>query len=290
MSVQITSAQNRRIKNIVKLRQRRQRDNQQLTVIEGIREASLALRNQVVPQEVFICPSLLNQAELVEIRDSLQELEQRGKTQVFEVSADVFAKIAYRGETGGLILVAPYLRLSLADLPLGKSPFLAVIEDVEKPGNLGAILRSADAAGLDGVIISRCQAASGTDIHNPNVIRASLGTLFTVPVADTTTAEVIPWLQQREIRIVVATPAARVPYTAVDMTGPVALVLGSEAIGLSSAWLAAADEQVAIPMHGVVDSLNLSVSTALLLYEVVRQRDQGQRKEPTSETAAALGG
>jgi TrmH family RNA methyltransferase len=276
MSVQITSTQNRRVKNIVKLRQRRQRDSQRLTVIEGVREVKLALRHQVIPQEAFICPSLLNPAESAELEANLQILEQQGKTQVFEVPADVFAKIAYRGETGGLIVVAPYLRLGLTDLPLGKSPFLAVIEDVQKPGNLGAILRSADAAGPDGVIISWHQATRGTDIHNPNVIRASLGTLFTVPVATAATAELIPWLRQRGIRIVAATPEAQISYTAVDMTGPVALVLGSEAFGLSPAWLTAADEQVAIPMHGVADSLNLSVSAALLLYEVVRQRDQAE--------------
>jgi TrmH family RNA methyltransferase len=290
MSLQLTSSQNKRIKNIVKLRQRRQRDRQQLTVIEGVREASLALQHQVIPLDAYVCPFLFDREASAALWESLQDLKRRGLTQLFEVPPDLFAKIAYRGETGGLILLAPYRQLSLADLPLGEFPFLAVIEDVEKPGNLGAILRSADAAGVDGVIISRHQAEGGTDIHNPNVIRSSLGTLFAVPVVEANTAELIPWLKQQGIRIVAATPLATATYTAVDLTGPVALVLGSEAHGLSGSWLAAADDQVAIPMRGVADSLNLSVSTALLLYEVVRQRDRGRTKELVAETAAAGNG
>jgi TrmH family RNA methyltransferase len=145
------------------------------------------------------------------------------------------------------------------------------VENVEKPGNLGAILRTADAAGVDGVIVCSDGTAS-TDLHNPNVIRASLGTLFSVPVAAATTCETIAWLQEHEIQIVVATPETESVYTAVDLQTSVALITGSEAFGLSQQWLAAADKQVRIPMHGTADSLNLATATALLLYEVVRQR------------------
>jgi TrmH family RNA methyltransferase len=144
---------------------------------------------------------------------------------------------------------------------------------VEKPGNLGAILRTADAAGVDGVIVCSDGTAS-TDIHNPNVVRASLGTLFSVPVVTATTTETITWLQAQQIQIVVATPEAEEAYTAVNLQTAVALVTGSEAHGLSQKWLDAANAQVKIPMHGIADSLNLSTATALLLYEVVRQRSR----------------
>jgi TrmH family RNA methyltransferase len=159
----------------------------------------------------------------------------------------------------------------LSNLPLSSLPFLAVVENVEKPGNLGAILRTAVAAGVDGVIVCSDGTAS-TDLHNPNVILASLGTLFSVPVAAATTCETIAWLQEHEIQIVVATPETENVYTAVDLQTSVAFITGSEAFGLSQQWLVAADKQVRIPMHGTADSLNLATATALLLYEVVRQR------------------
>ncbi len=144
-----------------------------------------------------------------------------------------------------------------------------VIEGVEKPGNLGAILRTADAAGVDGLIVC----AGATDLHNPNVIRASLGTLFTVPIAEATTNDAIAWLHANKIQIIAAAPDATERYTKVDLTHPVAIVMGSEAHGLGTAWRAAADRLVSIPMHGRADSLNLATATALLLYEVRRQRE-----------------
>jgi TrmH family RNA methyltransferase len=159
-------------------------------------------------------------------------------------------------------------------------PFLAVIDRPEKPGNLGAILRTADAAGVDGVIVS-----GGVDVHNPNVVRASLGTIFTVPVAEATVDTAIAWLRQHDIRLVATTPEAVTPYTAVDLTGPVAIVMGNEAEGLSAQWLAAADLHVVIPMFGQADSLNLATATALLLYEVVRQRKAGGAIRPPGDDA-----
>ena len=175
-----------------------------------------------------------------------------------------------REDSGGILLVLPYLNTELGRLVLPASPLLVVVENVEKPGNLGAILRTADAAGVDGVIA--CGGTGSTDVHNPNVVRASLGTLFTVPVAEATTPATILWLRTRGIRIVAATPEGATLYIESDLRGPLAIVLGSEAQGLTQAWLDAADTRVVIPMAGQSDSLNLSASTAILLYEAVRQR------------------
>lgn len=272
MHTPITSLQNARVKNIVKLNNRRYRDTVRLTVVEGVREVTRALQNNVVPREAYLCPPLIDEALANEPLAMLERLAETGATQLFEVTPPVFARIAYRGESGGILLVIPYFQRALSDLPLTTLPFLVVIEGGEKPGNLGAILRTADAAGVDGVIFSPHERLGGTDIHNPNLIRASLGAVFTIPTAVAPTAQVIDWLQQHSIHTIATTPAATVPYTAVNMNQPVAIVLGSEAHGLSAEWLAAAGEHVVIPMFGQVDSLNLSVATALLLYEVVRQR------------------
>jgi TrmH family RNA methyltransferase len=146
--------------------------------------------------------------------------------------------------------------------------FVVVVEGGEKPGNVGAILRTADAAGVDALILC----GAGTDMYNPNAIRASLGAIFSVDVVQAETTAVIQWLQQNKFKTIAATPAAEDVYYNVEMGGKTAVVMGSESDGLTDEWLAAADVQVVIPMHGIVDSLNLSVSTALLLYEVVRQR------------------
>lgn len=267
----ITSLQNQRIKNVVKLRQRRQRDAQRLTVVEGGREVLRALQQGVVPQEAFVCPELVIEPEA---RTAVSLLHQLSQTIFYEVTPDVFAKMAYREDSGGLLLVIPYWECALDALPLSSKPsFFVVIEGVEKPGNLGAILRTADAAGAEGVILAHGDIDS-TDLHNPNVVRASLGTIFSVPVVSDSNARVIKWLRQHGIKIITTTPAATTRYTAVDLTGHIAIVLGSEAHGLSDEWLNAADQQVMIPMHGIADSLNLSVAAALLLYEVVRQRPQ----------------
>lgn len=264
----ITSLQNQRIKEVVKLARRSTRDERRLTLVEGLREAGRALANGVLPVEAYLCPAVVNPADQPKFVRLQQLLAGEPSVQRFDVTPEVFAKIAYREGSDGVLLVIPYLERRLDDLPLGRNPFLCVIEGVEKPGNLGAILRTADAAGVDGVIVC----AGATDLHNPNVIRASLGTLFTVPVVEVATSEAIAWLRGRGIQIVAATPIATQVYTGGDLTGPVAVVMGSEATGLGEDWLAAATVQVAIPMLGSVDSLNLATATALILYEVVRQR------------------
>ncbi|MEZ4865450.1 MAG: RNA methyltransferase [Caldilineaceae bacterium] len=274
-ALEISSLQNTRVKNLVKLTKRRERDQQQLTTVEGVREIDHALAAGVIPTAAYICLPLLNE-EAAPIVVHLQQLAKTTHLSLVTVTPAVFSKIAYRGDSGGLLVVVPYLRRRLEDLPLPSTPFLVVVEGVEKPGNLGAILRTADAAGVDGVVIC----AGATDIHNPNVIRASLGALFTVPIAEASSAAVLQWLRAQQIQILAATPVGATLYTTPDMTGPVAIVMGSEAQGLSPVWLTAADYLLKIPMQGVVDSLNLSAATAILLYEVIRQR-QGFDPHPT---------
>lgn len=272
MPTPITSPQNGRIKNLVRLQNRRLRDAQQLMLVEGVREARLALANGFMPEEAYLCPELAKGVEATAVTDQLLHLEKTGICSLFTITPELFAKVAYRGESGGVLLLIPYWTRPLASLLLSPNPFLIIIEGGEKPGNLGAILRTADAAGVDGVIISETATGEGTDIFNPNVARASLGALFTVPVTAVPTDQLITWLREQHIQIAAATPEGEELYTAVNLQTPVALVLGSEANGLSQTWLAAADTRLLIPMVGQVDSLNLSVSTALLLYEVVRQR------------------
>jgi TrmH family RNA methyltransferase len=263
----ITSTNNARIKNVVRLsNNRRHRQDLQQTIVEGSREVRRCLDAGIIPGEVYICPELVTASD----QDLIERLSQPAPrpSLVATVAPDIFAKMAVREESGGILLVIPYTQTALEQLPLSPVPFLVVVEGAEKPGNVGAILRTADAAGVDGLILC----SGGTDLHNPNVIRASLGARFTVPVAEADADAVIAWLRHHHITTVAATPDAAVRYTAIDLTGPVAIITGSEAHGLSETWLRAADQQVTIPMFGVADSLNLATSTALMLYEVVRQR------------------
>jgi TrmH family RNA methyltransferase len=274
----ISSVQNGRIKQVVRLNNRRERDAAQCTVVEGVREIACALGAGLMPTAAYICPPLLDEVAATSILARLSQLAAARQTAVYHVTPEVYAKISYREGSGGILLVLPYFGRSLADLALPERPLLVMIEGGEKPGNLGAILRTADAAGVDAVIF--CDADGhggisvlrGTDMYNPNVVRASLGALFTVPVVATTAAEAIDWLAVRGIPILAATPEGTELYTAVDLCQPTAIVMGSEAHGLSQPWLDAAAHRVVIPMRGQVDSLNLSVSTALLVYEAVRQR------------------
>jgi TrmH family RNA methyltransferase len=180
--------------------------------------------------------------------------------------------MSYRDRPDGLIAIAPQQHMTLKQLDAKfkpqKPPFLVVAEAIEKPGNLGTILRSSDAVGVDGLIVcDRC-----TDIHNPNVVRASVGTLFTVPVVEAGGQETLDYLKQKGIAIIAATPGAQVEFTHVDLSGPVAIAVGTEQLGLSDKWLSQATTCVRIPMLGVADSLNVAMATTLLLYEVLRQR------------------
>lgn len=269
MPIAITSLQNNRIKELVKLAKHSEREQRRVTVVEGERESAHALAAGIVPLEAYICPPL-HEAPGRVVAKRLAELDAKRQSLLVEVTPEVFAKIAYRGDSGGILLVIPYLNHQLRTFTPPVPAFVAIIEGVEKPGNLGAILRTADAAGVHAVIVT----AGVTDIHNPNVIRASLGALFTLPVFESPFEETLQWLRQHNIQIVAASPEATKLYTDVDYKPPTAIVMGSEAYGLGSSWREAASELVTIPMFGAMDSLNLSTSTALLLYEVIRQRYQ----------------
>lgn len=260
----ITSAQNSRIKNIVHLRQRSHRDADGLMIIEGFRELKRALDNQYRPVELYFCPELFQGTNEPGLMAQCRE----AGALLFECSRPVFEKIGYRDRPEGLLALGPQIRRSLNDLSLPPNPLLIVAEAIEKPGNLGTILRSADAAGVQALIVcDRC-----TDLNNPNVVRASIGTLFSVPVAEASSPDTLAWLRARNIRILAATPHAEADYFDVDLSGPVAIVVGAEQYGLSDLWMREADLKVRIPMLGQADSLNVSSATTLLLYEAVRQR------------------
>jgi TrmH family RNA methyltransferase len=260
----LTSLQNPRVKELIGLRDRRDRDARGLTLIEEPRVIRRARRAGYPFLEVWYCPELLDAAD-----PGLLEFLRAGEPfAAIEVNPPVMAKIAYKEKPEGVLVVAPQRRQALDRLALSDCPLLLVLEAVEKPGNLGAILRVADGAGADAVIV--CD--PGTDIFNPNVLRASTGAFFTVPVVEEDASRVRSWLRERRIRGVATTPAAAISYTDADLRGPAAILLGSEDRGLSAEWLMRADLQVRIPMRGEADSLNVSVTAALMAYEAVRQR------------------
>jgi TrmH family RNA methyltransferase len=246
----------------VRLRDRRHRDEESLLLVEGASELALALTGGAHPQLVYYCPALAS-----DIDELLAKSTQAG-AEAIEVSRPVFEKMAYRENPDGVLAVLPMTRRRLDDFPASERPLYIVAEAVEKPGNLGALLRSADAAGATGVIV--CDPA--TDLSNPNVVRSSRGTLFTVPVAEASTADTIAWLRRQNVAIVAATPQASQVYTQADLRGPVAIAVGTEDQGLTPAWLIQADIQVRIPMQGQVNSLNVATAATLLLYEALRQR------------------
>ncbi|MCP4416793.1 MAG: RNA methyltransferase [Chloroflexi bacterium] len=274
MATLLTSLQNGRIKNILKLHNRRQRDAQQMTVVEGVREAERALHCGIIPQEAYICPDLITTEAATAVWQQLQSLEKEGQLILFTITPELYVKAAYRGQSGGILLVIPYLTHSLKILSLESSPLLLIIDGGEKPGNLGAILRTADAAGVDAVIVTVQPDGGGTDIHNPNVVRASLGALFSLPVIVAEQVRLVKWLRQNRIQIAVLSPDGKRPYFNINLQGSLALVMGSEAFGVNQQWLDEADVQLQIPMQGIVDSLNLSVATAVVVFEAVRQRQQ----------------
>jgi RNA methyltransferase, TrmH family len=266
MKHEVTSAHNPKIKRALNLKERRGRDETGLFLIEGYRELKRALDSGVTIQRLFFSPSFF----LGVNEDDLLEQAQSMGAELYKCPPSLFEKLSYRDRPDGLIGVAVQMNHSLPALmaQLKKEPLLVVAEAVEKPGNLGTILRSADAAGADGVIVSdRC-----TDIYNPNVVRASVGTLFTRPIVEATGGEIVQMLRRKKIKVVAATPSAPQTFTDANLLGPIAIVVGTEQLGLSDPWLQVADIKVSIPMHGVADSLNVAVATTLLLYEVLRQR------------------
>ncbi len=260
----LTSFANPRVKAAIALRDRRERDRTGLTLVDGAREIRRALDAGVVVAEAFVCESLLAGPDA---RAAFDRLRADGIT-LHTTSEPLFAKLAFGERAEGIVAVVRIPTTVLDDLTLPPDALVVVIEGVEKPGNVGALLRSADGAGVDAVVA----ASPRTDVFNPNAIRASAGTVFSVPLATAPTGAVIAWLRARSIRIVAARVDAARLYTATDLTGPVAIVLGAEADGLTSAWTDADMESMRLPMLGIADSLNVSVSGAVLLYEARRQR------------------
>ena len=261
----ISSPANPRLKSLTALRRRRTREELGRTLVEGFEEVSLALEAGVLPQALFYCPELmLDRATQSEVVDRV-----RGQgVETVQVTRAAFEKAAYREGPDGFLAVVPSVTRSCAELQVGLSALTVLCEGVEKPGNLGAMLRTADAAGAEAVIA----ADPVTDWGNPNLVRASKGTVFSVPVASDPTPEVLRWLDARGIALVATTPDTDVDYTDVDYTGPVAIAVGAEKYGLTDRVLEHAAYRVRIPMVGRANSLNVATSAAIVIYEAVRQR------------------
>lgn len=257
MTEYITSSANPKFKRLIALLQKSsERRESALFTVEGVREISHCIEAGYTPDCIFFCPDIVSEETLPQCRH-------------FALSAGLYAKAAYREGTEGAIGVFQAIEHPLSSLHLRDNPLIAVLESVEKPGNLGAVLRTCDAAGADALII--CDPR--TDLYNPNLIRASIGAVFTVPTAVCTTAQAITFLKSKGIRILTAQLQDSSLYYDCPMTKGTAIVMGTEATGLSDKWRQAADAHIRIPMLGKLDSLNVSVSAAILLYEAVRQRN-----------------
>ena len=263
--LRLESLSNPRVKDVVRLRQRSHRDRLGLMLVEGYRELRRAVSNGYRPRTVFACPELFMGVHEPEL---LRRAREAGAESVECVRA-VFEKMSARDRPDGLLAVGPQVTGRLSALSLPPDALVVVAEAIEKPGNLGTIFRSADAAGANAVVLcDRC-----TDLGNPNVVRASIGTLFSVPVAEATTAEAIEFLAGRGFTILAASPHAHDFHTAADLRGPTAIVVGSEQYGLSDAWMRSPHAHpVRIPMLGQCDSLNVAAATTILLFEAQRQR------------------
>jgi TrmH family RNA methyltransferase len=303
----ITSLQNSRVKGAIRLRNARYRQRQKRIIIDGVRELARAISAGVRMVEIFVCEPLLRGEESQSL---LIALETCGG-EILPVSEAVFNKLSFGDRAEGILGVAEMPQRTLIDislpsplpplpkgegkiderplpkgegtnnehsLPKGegpimiaaeKNPLVAVLEGVEKPGNIGAVLRSADAAGVSALIVADCR----TDLYNPNTIRASLGTIFTVPVCEAPSGDVLAWLRENKISIIAARVDGTMPYTEVDYRGPTAIVLGSESSGLTSIWNSPDITAIRLPMLGAADSLNVSAAAAVIFYEALRQRD-----------------
>ena len=255
----ITSLQNPKIKYIVKLREdKRQRLKDGVMIVEGHDELTLALSSGLKPQSLLTAPELDPVAMDISPAD------------VITVTRAVFEKISYRDNPDGWLGIFPIPKISLADLKLSASPLVIVAESVEKPGNLGAILRTADAAGVDALLV--CDPR--VDLWNPNVVRASRGAVFTVPTVEVDSPTALAWLRSKKMRVLAATPSAQVLYTDINLKEPIAIAVGTEDEGLTDFWMQNAEIKVKIPMIGKINSLNVSIATALITYETVRQRSE----------------
>jgi TrmH family RNA methyltransferase len=256
----LSSTSNPKIKFLLSLEKPRERRKQQLFTIEGKKEILMAIEAGYKIGNIFYCHEMVNADELEPslVKDKL----------VVPFSREVFDKLAVRENSGGLIAVAEMRSHDLSMIKTGRNPLILVLESVEKPGNLGAILRTADAAGVDAVIVCDPQ----TDVYNPNIIRSSIGCVFTQNIAIASSDETIQWLKKKNISIWCTYLKASKPYSDIDFTQPSAIVMGTEATGLSKQWIDAASGNIIIPMQGKADSMNVSTSTAVVVFEACRQR------------------
>jgi TrmH family RNA methyltransferase len=261
----ITSPANARLKSLVALRRRRARADAGLTLIEGYDELFLALDAGVVPRTVYHCPELMRDPAMQQ--DVVWRVQALG-SDTQQLGRAAFEKVAYREGPDGFLAVVDSVRRSCADLQVGSAPVALICQGVEKPGNLGAMLRTADAAGVEAVVATD----PVTDWGNPNLVRASKGTVFSVPVASDSTADTLKWLSDNGIALAATTPDTDLDYTDVDYTGPIAIAVGAEKRGLTEEILAAAAYKIRIPMAGRANSLNVATSAAVVIYEAVRQR------------------
>ncbi len=273
MSLKISSLQNPRIKFALSLQKASVRKKEGLFVIEGLREINLAIQSGYRFQSLYFCPDIIERNIVVSSDDSLDPSglisSVSREVLAIETTATVFRKLVYRENSDGLFVIAFQKKHKLNSISLSSNPLLLVVESVEKPGNLGAILRTADAAGVDALL-----ACNGiTDIYNPNVVRSSLGTLFTMQIAACTTDEAVRWLKEKRISIFTTSLNASLSYHLVNYTLPAAIVAGSEATGISPVWEENSEANIIIPMFGKVDSMNVSVATSIVLYEALRQRN-----------------
>ena len=262
----ITSFQNPKIKFLNQLKEKsRVRKKEGLFVIEGQRELSLALEGGYIITQLYYCSSIITSETIDAILNKVQD-----KVMVFEITTEIYQKLSYRTTTEGIIAVAIFKNLDIQDLVLpSKNPLILVAEAPEKPGNIGALLRTADAAQLDAVLIANPK----TDVYNPNIIRSSIGCLFTTNLAVGSSSEIIDFLKKQHITIYGAALRDAVDYHTQNYTQPTAIVVGTEATGLSDVFLASTDRNIKIPMSGVIDSMNVSVAAGILVFEAKRQRD-----------------
>lgn len=258
---QITSLHNPFIKSVIQLQEKaKARKQSGLFIIEGKREIQLATKGGYIIETLLFLPDLISLNEVDELSKST--------TQIIEINKEIYQKIAYRDTTEGVIAIAKTKSIQLQDLKLSKNPLILVVESIEKPGNIGAMLRTADAANIDAVII----ADPKTDLYNPNIVRSSVGCLFTNQIAVGTTDEIIEFLEKNSIHFYSATLQNSTHYHTQNFTLPTALVVGTEATGLTQKWREKATQNIIIPMQGEIDSMNVSVAAAILLFEAKRQR------------------
>jgi len=265
MHKQITSPQNSYVKELVQLKEKsRLRKQTQTFLIEGLREISLAIQGNYVIQTILAATSIVQESEIEKLINAVDY-----PIEVIEISNDVYQKLALRESTEGILAVAKSKDLSLKSIIFkNENPLILVAEAPEKPGNIGALLRTADAAGIDAVLIANPK----TDIYNPNIIRSSIGCVFTTQIATGTTSEIISFLKEHNVNIYGATLTASVEYQTIDYKKPSAIIVGAEATGLTDEWLQNTSNNIIIPMRGTIDSMNVSVCAAIILFEAVRQR------------------